>query len=63
MSQRIEGHTGSIILIVIGVVALLFNLDVLSWGQFKEAVRTYWPILLILVGVIGIVFRSRRAGD
>lgn len=46
---------GSIALIVVGVVFLLHNLDVLSFRLIGELLRTWWPVVLILVGVLGLV--------
>lgn len=52
-----EGHVmrsknGAIILIVLGVIFLLSNLDILPLGDIKSLLRQWWPLILIIVGVI-----------
>jgi hypothetical protein len=52
-----HGHLiAGAILLIVGVVFLLTNLGVF----YAEDVRKYWPVLLILVGVTNVAFRSRR---
>jgi uncharacterized membrane protein len=46
---------GPIVLIVIGLVFLLMNLGVLNQHVFKELISTYWPVILIVVGAIGLI--------
>lgn len=41
-----------IILIVIGTFFLLSNLDFLPMGQVKAILREWWPLILIVVGVL-----------
>jgi hypothetical protein len=41
---------GAVILIVIGVIFLLHNLGVLPM-PLRELFKTYWPVILIIVGV------------
>lgn len=41
---------GAVILIVIGVIFLLHNLGVLPM-PLRELFATYWPVILIIVGV------------
>lgn len=45
--------TGPLILIAVGVIFLLSNtvLDI----RFGEAIRTFWPFLLILIGLIRLL--------
>ncbi len=40
-----------------GIVILLLNFDVISWGN----VRAWWPVLIIAVG-IHIVYKNTRKG-
>jgi hypothetical protein len=50
-------------LMALGFVFLLDHLNVLS---FSEAVRTFWPLILIWIGISRLVSRSRpphRIGD
>jgi lia operon protein LiaF len=44
----------SIFLIAIGVVFLLDNLDVINISV-SELIRTYWPVILIWMGVEKLV--------
>src|SRR5215471_12902317 len=51
--MRPRSITGPLVLVVIGVVFLLNNLghDLPLWALFSD----YWPVLLILLGVVGLV--------
>lgn len=44
--------TGPVILIVVGIVLLLSNLNMLPLGQLKALAATWWPLALIVAGVI-----------
>jgi Domain of unknown function (DUF5668) len=48
---------GPIILIVIGVLFLLGNLGMVP---VKEVFRTWWPLILIVVGLGLLVARNQR---
>ena len=50
-------NTGPILLIVVGVVLLLSNLNILPLGELKSLLRQWWPLLLVVIGVIQL--RSR----
>jgi DUF4097 and DUF4098 domain-containing protein YvlB len=43
---------GPLVLIVIGVFFLLITSHVISWAQFGHHFARYWPLLLILWGVV-----------
>ena len=45
-------NTGPILLILIGILLLLSNLNILPLGQIKTLLRQWWPLLLIIIGVI-----------
>jgi predicted membrane protein len=47
-----------LVLIALGVLFLLDNMNVIEFG---EAIRTYWPALLILWGVSVLLRRSSRS--
>ena len=49
---RRRSLAGAVVLIVIGVLFLLGNMHVLSWGSLGLWFAHYWPLLLILWGVI-----------
>jgi DUF4097 and DUF4098 domain-containing protein YvlB len=52
------------VLIVLGLLFLLGNLGMLPWGNLAHWFAHYWPVLLILWGVIKIVEhqQAQRAG-
>jgi hypothetical protein len=52
-------HIGATILIVLGVLFLLVNLDVAPAAEIKKLLATWWPLLLIIVGV-SVALRPRR---
>lgn len=45
-------NLGAILLIVIGTLLLLSNLNILPLGELKALFRQWWPLLLIVIGVI-----------
>ena len=53
-------HIGAAILIVLGVIFLLINLDIAPAAELKKWLAQWWPLLLIAVGVT-LVMRPRRA--
>lgn len=50
MSTRL----GSIALVVVGTLFLLNNLGVMKFSQFSGVLRTWWPAILIAVGIAGL---------
>ncbi len=56
MSGHRRPYLGALILITLGVLFLLDNLGVANFG---DIISTYWPVILILVGV-RIFFRYGR---
>lgn len=55
----VHSRFGSIVLIVIGLFFLLHNLDVLSFRVVGELLRTWWPAILIVVGVLGLMGKRK----
>jgi hypothetical protein len=45
-----KGNFGALALIVIGIIALIVNLDILD-VDFAQLLRTWWPIVLVLLGI------------
>ncbi len=45
-----KGNIGAVVLVLAGIVALAVNLDVLDIN-FVQLLRTWWPLLLIALGV------------
>jgi len=46
---------GSIGLILIGAVFLMNNLGWLSFAHIGGVLRTWWPLILIAIGILGVV--------
>jgi hypothetical protein len=44
-----------IVLIVLGLLFLAYNLGYLRFSELKEIVGTWWPLILIALGVAGLV--------
>jgi hypothetical protein len=61
---RHRSFAGPFVLIVVGTVFLLGTMHVLSVGKLAHLFASYWPVLLILWGVIKIVEhqQARREG-
>ena len=51
--------TGPVILILLGVLFLLGNLHMISWGRLGVLFAHYWPLLLILWGVLKLIEHQR----
>src|SRR5215472_17462599 len=62
---RQRSFAGPSVLIIIGTVFLLGTMHVLSWGRLLHLFARYWPLLLILWGVMKIIEhqRARREGN
>jgi hypothetical protein len=53
-------HIGAVILILLGILFLLINLDIAPAVEVKKLLAQWWPLLLIAVGVT-VMMRPRRA--
>jgi DUF4097 and DUF4098 domain-containing protein YvlB len=51
--------TGPVVLIVLGVLFLLGNMHVVPWPRLSSWFAHYWPVLLILWGIIKLVEYQR----
>jgi len=62
--RRRRSMTGPVILIVIGLIFLLGNLHLISWGKLGLWFAHYWPLLLILWGVLKLVehYQAKQEG-
>ena len=60
-----RSFAGPVVLIIVGVFFLLSNMGVISWDRFWEWFSSYWPVLLIVWGVIKIYEyqQANRAGE
>jgi Toastrack DUF4097/LiaI-LiaF-like transmembrane region len=56
--------TGSVILIILGVIFLLGNLHLISWKTLGVWFAHYWPLLLILWGVLKLMehYKAKQEG-
>ena len=54
---------GPFVLIVLGIVFLLGNLHMLSWARLGFWFAHYWPLLLILWGVIKLIEHQQAQRD
>src|SRR5215470_18898735 len=61
--RRRRSMTGPVILILLGALFLLGNMHVLSWGRIGVLFAHYWPLLLILWGVLKLVEYQRAKQD
>ena len=60
---RHRSLAGPFVLIVLGVVFLLGNLHMLSWAQIGRWFAHYWPVLLIIWGVIKLIEHQHARRD
>ena len=54
--MHLRSRTGAIVLIIVGTLFLLSNLGVVP--QLGPLLRQWWPLILIVIGVIMLVRRS-----
>lgn len=61
---RHRSFAGPLVLIVVGVIFLLGNMHMLSWVRIGTWFAHYWPLLLILWGVVKLIEhqQARREG-
>lgn len=58
MERTMRVNFGPVILILVGALLLLSNLDILPLGKIKNLAATWWPLILIVIGVLQL----RRRG-
>jgi hypothetical protein len=63
LPPRQRSLAGPFVLIVLGVVFLLGTMHVLSVGRLAHLFANYWPVLLILWGVIKLVEHQQAKHD
>lgn len=61
--RRRRSFAGPFVLIVLGIIFLLGNLHMISWGRLGMAFAHYWPLLLILWGIIKIIEYQQAQRD
>jgi len=60
---RRRSFAGPLVLIILGLVFLLGNLHLLSWERLGTLFAHYWPLLLILWGVIKLIEYQQAQRD
>src|SRR5580698_4131660 len=60
---RRRSLSGPFVLIVLGTVCLLGTMHVLSMGRLAHLFANYWPVLLIIWGIIKLVEHQRAQRD
>jgi len=58
-----RSFAGPFVLIILGIVFLLGNLHMLSWARLGTLFAHYWPLLLILWGVIKLIEHQQAQRD
>ncbi len=60
-----RSFAGPVVLIVLGICFLLSNMGVISWDNFGRWFSHYWPVLLIVWGIIKLIEyqQANRAGE
>jgi hypothetical protein len=58
-----RSFAGPFVLIVLGIVFLLGNLHLLAWARLGTWFAHYWPLLLILWGVIKLIEHQQAQRD
>jgi hypothetical protein len=53
--RRKRSFSGPFVLIVLGIIFLLGNLHMLAWSRIGSLFAHYWPLLLILWGVVKLI--------
>ena len=63
-APRQRSYFGPLVLIGVGVIFLLINAGYVSWGRFGWWFAHYWPLFIILWGVVKLVehYQARREG-
>jgi DUF4097 and DUF4098 domain-containing protein YvlB len=64
LPRRRRSFAGPLVLIVLGVIFLLGNMHMLSWFRIGTWFAHYWPVLLILWGIVKLIEhqQAQRAG-
>jgi len=60
---RRRSFSGPLVLIILGLVFLLGNLHLISWMRLGTLYAHYWPLLLILWGIIKLVEYQQAQRD
>jgi sulfite exporter TauE/SafE len=47
------------LLVILGLLFLAHNLEFLQWRQLRELLSTWWPLILIALGLAQLARRRR----
>ena len=61
--RRRRSFAGPVVLIILGVIFLLGNMHLLSWSRLGLWFAHYWPLLLILWGVLKLIEHQQAQRD
>ncbi|HXC42449.1 MAG TPA: DUF4097 family beta strand repeat-containing protein [Candidatus Dormibacteraeota bacterium] len=61
--HRRRSFAGPLVLIVLGIIFLLGNLRMISWGRLGILFAHYWPALLILWGIVKLIEYQQAQRD
>jgi DUF4097 and DUF4098 domain-containing protein YvlB len=61
--RRRRSFAGPVVLIILGVIFLLGNMHLLSWSRLALWFAHYWPLLLILWGVLKLIEHQQAQRD
>ncbi|MGA8198841.1 MAG: DUF4097 family beta strand repeat-containing protein [Candidatus Sulfotelmatobacter sp.] len=61
--RRRRSFAGPVVLIILGTVFLLGNMHLLSWARLGTWFAHYWPLLLILWGVLKLIEHQQAQRD
>ena len=59
MANEREGIVFPIVLVVLGLLFLAHNLEFIQWTQLREVLRTWWPLILIALGIAQLARRRK----
>ena len=59
MSSTNRNIVWPVVLIVLGVLFLAHNLDYIPFSRVKDILATWWPLILIALGIGALFGRSR----
>jgi hypothetical protein len=59
MSSTNRNVVWPIVLIVLGVLFLAHNLDFIPFSRVKDILATWWPLILIALGIGALLGRNR----
>ena len=59
MANEREGIVFPVVLVVLGLLFLAHNLEFIQWTQLREVLRTWWPLILIALGIAQLARRRK----